>query len=97
MATPAEQSCYHAVNEYVAAFVERHGECQATRDEAHENLDGYRKLAADAVRLAREYLSDDDVQDAAEEMARILLNTAWGCSELELTCHMIAVEMEKGA
>jgi len=96
MTTPAEQSCYHAVNEYVAAFVERHGECRAYRDEAHDEISQYRSTAKEAVRLARSYRIPSDVQDAAEELARILLNAAWGSAELELTCHMIAVEMEKG-
>lgn len=95
MTTPAQQSLYQAINEYVAAFVERHGSCQATRDEAHEIIAGYSKAAVEAVRLAREYRAHEHIQDAAEEIAHSLLNVAWVSDELELTCHMIAVEMEK--
>lgn len=97
MTTPAEQSCYHAVNEYIAAFVERHGECQATRDEAHDEISQYRSTAKEAVRLARSHRITSDVQDAAEELARILLGGSWLSDEFKLTCHMIAVEVEKGS
>jgi len=31
-----QQKLTNVYNEFIADFVERHGECQATRDEAHE-------------------------------------------------------------
>lgn len=37
--TPAQKAQQTAYNELIADYVERHGECKATRDEAHEVAD----------------------------------------------------------
>ena len=37
--TPAQKAQQTAYNEFIADYVERHGECKATRDEAHEVAD----------------------------------------------------------
>lgn len=91
--TPTQRS-YHAINEYIAAFVERHGECKATRDEAHDEVSQYRSTAKEAVRLARSYRIPSEVEGAAEELARILLGGSWLSEEFKLTCSLIAVELE---
>lgn len=47
--TPAQKAQQTAYNEFIADYVERHGECKATRDEAHEVADWVVSLAKDVV------------------------------------------------
>lgn len=61
MTTP-QQKLTNAYNEFVRDFVERHGECQATRDEAHERADWCKALGKSVVDLAkRSELSPDTI------------------------------------
>lgn len=43
--TPAQKAQQTAYNEFVADYVERHGECKASRDEAHEVADWIEALS----------------------------------------------------
>lgn len=55
----------NAYNEFIADFCERHGECQATRDEAHEIAD---KLTALGSAIATSVLAYDGGYTMVEDM-----------------------------
>lgn len=74
-----------AYNEFIAEFCERHGECKATRDEAHEQAD---KLVQFGKSIGSSALSMDlstfDVEGMIESVdwdhadcTRIALLAAW--------------------
>lgn len=57
-----EQKLTAAYNEFIADFCEAHGECQATRDEAHETADkliAFGKAIGSAAKAAG--MADADV------------------------------------
>lgn len=66
--TPAQKAQQTAYNEFIADYVERHGECKATRDEAHEVADWVVDMSKDACLLCLKYapnrlLAEDAVSD----------------------------------
>lgn len=63
----------HAINEYVSEYVDLHGSCQATRDEAHSEVATCEKVAKEAVAMARSHLPADEIEFAAEEIYRAIL------------------------
>ena len=67
-----QQKLNVAYNEFIVDFVEQHGECQATRDEAHERADLLSKLAKDVVTLFDKHALDlsniDHVIEAIPEV-----------------------------
>ena len=68
--TPAQKAQQTAYNEFIADYVERHGECKATRDEAHEAADWVVDMSKDTLSLCRKYTGDDLVaSDAANDLA----------------------------
>ena len=68
----------NAYNEFIADFCERHGECQATRDEAHEIAD---KLVAFGASLGAAASAADirsrDVESMIEAVDWDYLNSEW--------------------
>lgn len=79
----------NAYNEALTAFIERHGECQATRDEAYERCDKIVNLAKLCFDLARGMGNGaDEATDAACTMANANPEEAYliGC--------VVAVEAE---
>lgn len=72
--TPAQKAQQTAYNEFIADYVERHGECKATRDEAHEVADWVTKVCRTAVSVTRNVpcFSDGDV---AGEMVAVLIDS----------------------
>lgn len=51
--TPEQRTLFHAYNEFIADFVERHGRCQATYDESHERAGQLVALGQGLVDLLR--------------------------------------------
>lgn len=65
--TPAQQlnaTFADRMQEYVAWFLERHGNCLATRQEAEQNADKCMKVAQKTVALCAEF--DGDAETAVE-------------------------------
>lgn len=65
--TPAQQlnaTFADRMQEYVAWFLERHGNCLATRQEAEQNADKCMKAAQKTVALCAEF--DGDAETAVE-------------------------------
>ena len=54
-----------AYNEFIADFVERHGQNQATRDEAHEWADRIVGMVREVRRLCGKYATDPLAADDA--------------------------------
>ncbi len=71
--TSAQKAQQTAYNEFITDYVERHGECKATRDEAHEMADWVVKVCGIAVSVTRNVpcFSDGDV---AGDMIAVLIN-----------------------
>lgn len=68
--TPAQKAQQTAYNEFIADYVERHGECKATRDEAHEVAEWVETMAKEVLSLCRKYAGNDLVaSDAANDLA----------------------------
>lgn len=68
--TPAQKAQQTAYNEFIADYVERHGECKATRDEAHEVAEWIETMAKEVASLCKKYSSDADIAgDAADDLA----------------------------
>lgn len=67
-----QQKLTAAYNEFIADFVERHGECQATRDEAHERAAWCVSLGQAVADMAKKFkLSESSIEwltDAIEEI-----------------------------
>lgn len=73
--TPAQKAQQDAYNEFIADYVERHGECKATRDEAHEVADWVVALAKDAADLCFNYAGHKELaEDAATDLSTALIN-----------------------
>lgn len=65
--TPAQKAQQTAYNEFISDYVERHGECKATRDEAHDVSYWILTMAEEVIDLCLKYAPARDVAaDAAE-------------------------------
>lgn len=72
--TPAQKAQQTAYNEFIADYVERHGECKATRDEAHEVADWVVSMSGDAAKLFMKYVNHIGVANyTAFDAARTLI------------------------
>lgn len=93
--TPAQQlnaTFADRMQEYVAWFLERHGNCLATRQEAEQNADKCMKAAQKTVALCAEF--DGDPESAIE-----WIRTPQGVEEARLLAACVAVakmEAENG-
>lgn len=73
--TPAQKAQQTAYNEFIADYVERHGECKATRDEAHEVASWIESMAIEVARLCNKYAVQDDIaSDAANDLSSTLID-----------------------
>lgn len=65
-----------AYNEFIADFVERHGNNQATRDEAHEWADRIVSMALEIRRLCEKYSTDPlSADDAASDLVAAFIDS----------------------
>jgi hypothetical protein len=74
--TPAQKAQQTAYNEFIADYVERHGECKATRDEAHEVADWVVGMARDVAGICFKYARYSLASDAANELSSSLIGEA---------------------
>lgn len=74
MTRTAQQHATACTNDFLAEYVERHGECQATRQEAWETVARLENMAADVVNLVLKYEKPDDVAGTSEAVLGCLLN-----------------------
>lgn len=74
--TPAQKAQQAAYNEFIADYVERHGECKATRDEAHEVADWVVGMAKESAALCFKYSagSKEIAEDASSDLCAILID-----------------------
>lgn len=73
--THAQKAQQTAYNEVIADYVERHGECKATRDEAHEVADWVERMAVMMQTVCANYATSSDVAtDAANEIAATMID-----------------------
>ncbi len=73
--TPAQKAQQTAYNEFIADYVERHGECKATRDEAHDVSYWILTMAEEAVDLCFKYAGHKELaSDAANDLCAALIN-----------------------
>lgn len=65
-----------AYNEFIADFVERHGNNQATRDEAHEWADRIVGMTLEIRRLCEKYSTDPlSADDAASDLVAAFIDS----------------------
>lgn len=75
MTTDHKRAHQNAYNEFIADYVERHGECKATRDEAHDVADWIVSMAKDVAVLSIKYaLRPEVASDAANDLAAALID-----------------------
>lgn len=74
MTRTAQQAATSAVNDFISDFVEAHGECQATRDEAYQTVSRLENMAADVVNLVMKYEKPDDVAGTSEAVLGCILS-----------------------
>lgn len=68
--TPAQKAQQTAYNEFIADYVERHGECKATRDEAHEVADWVVEMAGVVAMMSFKYAEKRAIaSDAANDLS----------------------------
>ena len=70
----AQELATIATNSFISDFVERHGECQATRQEAWETVARLENMAADVVNLVLKYEKPDDVAGTSEAVLGCILS-----------------------
>jgi len=87
--TPAQQSLFSAVNEFFAEHADRHGNTQASRDEATDFVVNAEKTVADVVALVRKYTAPEYQHDLATEISTMLID-----DEQYLVGRMVDVQME---
>lgn len=73
--TPVQKAQQTAYNEFIADYVERHGECKATRDEAHEVADWVVNMTGSTLTMCEKYSTDRAViEDAASDLGGVLID-----------------------
>lgn len=73
--TPAQKAQQTAYNEFIADYVERHGECKATRDEAHEVAEWVVEMAKEVSALCAKYAERPEVaSDAANDLCATMID-----------------------
>lgn len=82
----------NAYNEALTAFIERHGECQATRDEAYERCDKIVTLARFCFDMACVFTTTAEAKDNATDAACTMANAT--PEEAYLIGCVVAVEAE---
>jgi len=87
--TPAQQSLFSAVNEFFAENADRHGNTQASRDEATDFVVRAEKTVADVVALVRKHTAPEQQHDQATEIACMIID-----AEPYLVGRMVDVQME---
>lgn len=76
--TPAQKAQQTAYNEFIADYVERHGECKATRDEAHEVADWVVDMSKEVSALSFKYAGTPAIaSDAANDLAASFIDGAF--------------------
>lgn len=79
-----------AYNEFIADFVERHGQNQATRDEAHEWADRIVSTAKDSWSLCLKYANSRDLaHDAANDLC-VTLMAGYGVISRQSALNLVA-------
>ena len=73
MTRTAQQYAMACTNDFIREYCERHEQCQATRDEAHEIVWRLEGMAADVVNLVLKYSKPEDVAGDCENILEILL------------------------
>lgn len=63
MTTDHKRAHQNAYNEFIANFCERHEQCQATRDEAHEIADRATEMGRELGAFAAKWKQDEDALD----------------------------------
>ena len=87
--TPAQQSLFSAVNEFFADHSDRHGNTQASRDEATDFVVNAERTVADVVALVRKHTAPEQQHDQATEIACMIID-----AEPYLVGRMVDVQME---
>ena len=87
--TPAQQSLYAATNEFFRDHADRHGNSQASRDEATDFVVRAEKTVADVVALVRKHTAPEQQHDQATEIACMIID-----AEPYLVGRMVDVQME---
>ena len=74
MTRTVQQVATSATNDFIKDFVEAHGECQATRQEAWEIVARLESMASDVVNLVLKYEKPDDVAGTSEAVLGCILS-----------------------
>lgn len=73
--TPAQKAQQTAYNEFIADYVERHGECKATRDEAHTYADWIVAACRGILGAVRRFGKlTEAMQDAASDLVGVAID-----------------------
>lgn len=74
--TDTAKKARDAYNEFIANYVENHGECAATRNEAHQLADQIESMAAEIAAMCFKYAADADIaDDAAGDLCDIMIDS----------------------
>lgn len=73
--TPGQKAQQAAYNDFIADYVERHGECKATRDEAHEVADWVVGGGKSVISTMWRLMADRSIGDAANDLMASLIDT----------------------
>lgn len=87
--TPAQQSLIAVVNEFFRDHADRHGNTQASRDEATDFVVNAERTVADVVALVRKHTAPEQQHDQATEIACMIID-----AEPYLVGRMVDVQME---
>jgi len=88
--TPANRTYTAAINDYLRDYADRHGNTQASRDEADSFIIDSELIVKDVVALVRKHTMPADQAELASEIASLIIDT-----EPYLIGKMVAVEVEK--
>lgn len=72
--TPAQKAQQTAYNEFIADYVERHGECKATRDEAHDCADWIVDMSQELAGVVAKHGHDEGERDCVSDFAGLMIN-----------------------